>query len=293
MQLIYRDGALAKMLLHEFNSSDGWNLCVDKDRAKTYYKRSGQVSQKYFGTSGTNSGHVDGATDDAPLHVIKIEGEIDAPIFNLLSILYEIDLYKEWVPQLDNCGVIKYLGDSHDEANMKLSRFRFLSYFSFSLPWPLSSRDSITYAFVVDRSDYEADPSILVVIRGATKDHDNAEIISKYDNSEHVRVDIDYSGFLIRMTSEHSCHISLIAVSKKRYLNSISYYLILSVERGSQSFFCSILVTKLVDDKYELFISKLRQAAAKVPNSVYSERIKNNDQIYGEITRKLSKFIKK
>ncbi|KAG2375153.1 hypothetical protein C9374_010157 [Naegleria lovaniensis] len=85
IRLIYRDGALAKMLLHEFNCSDGWNLCVDKDRAKTYYKRSGQVSQQYFGT-GTNSSCIDGVTDDAPLHVIKIEGEIDAPIFNLLSI---------------------------------------------------------------------------------------------------------------------------------------------------------------------------------------------------------------
>ncbi|EFC45118.1 predicted protein [Naegleria gruberi] len=259
VKLIYKDGALAKMLLSEFSSSAGWNTCVDKDDCKTFYKQTCKID-----------GGKGGSEAEPSLHAIKIEGIIETPVFNLMSILYEVDLYKNWVPQLGECGVIKYLGGNGT------SRFRFLSYFSFNLPWPMSSRDSLTYAFVVDRSDYEQDPSILVVIRGADthKDSSLADLISKHDNQTHVRVGIEYAGFLIKMLSEDTCHVSLIANVDPK----LSYIPI---------WFQNWLTNNL---SY-LMISKLRQAAEKVPNSEYSVRIKNNDQVYGEITRRLSKFL--
>lgn len=268
--IIYKDGALARMLLREFKSTEGWKACVDKDRTKTFYKKSQAITMKDH-ANATTAVHDEGA----PLHVIKIEGHIDSPVFNLMSILYEVDLYGVWVPQLKQCGVVKYLGGSHDRG---LSKFRFLSYFSFNLPWPLSSRDCLTYAFVADMSDDREDPSILVVIRGADKNHDSSEsdTITKYDNSEFVRVGIEYSGFLIRMTSENTCHLSLIA-SVDPKVAYVPYW------------FQNWLTTNMSF----LMMTKLRSACDMVPNSEYSERIKNNKDVYDEITKRLCQFLPK
>lgn len=95
VKLIYKDGALAKMLLYEFSSGDGWNTCVDKDDCKTFYKQTCKID-----------GGKGGSESEPSLHAIKIEGIIETPVFNLMSILYEVDLLKEADPQ--GKGMIHY-----------------------------------------------------------------------------------------------------------------------------------------------------------------------------------------
>ena len=60
---------------------------------------------------------------------VFMEAIYDAPLINLVSILGEIQFFKEWVPmcrQSDLLGEVSYL--------------RKLGYFRFFLPWPFSDR---------------------------------------------------------------------------------------------------------------------------------------------------------
>ena len=61
---------------------------------------------------------------------VYLEGVVNAPIMNLLAVISEIELFKEWLP------VIKQSQMLHS-----VSHFRKLAYFRYKLPWPLKSRE--------------------------------------------------------------------------------------------------------------------------------------------------------
>ncbi len=63
---IVHDGTLAESLIKEFESDDGWKLCVEKDSMQSFYKAKG---------SG--------------MHSVKVQGTIQASMFQVLSIFYE------------------------------------------------------------------------------------------------------------------------------------------------------------------------------------------------------------
>ncbi|CEM02389.1 unnamed protein product [Vitrella brassicaformis CCMP3155] len=74
--------------------------------------------------------------------VIKIEGVLHEPLFNILCLVYEADLHSKWVP---------FLGSSDFVCNP--TRFSEIVLHSYSLPWPLNHREGVVYGFGVDALD--------------------------------------------------------------------------------------------------------------------------------------------
>ena len=72
LQQIIQDGKLAEQVMREFNSDDGWKLCVEKDKMQSFYKDNGRG-----------------------MHAVKVQGYISAPIFQVLSIFYEGSFFRE------------------------------------------------------------------------------------------------------------------------------------------------------------------------------------------------------
>ncbi|KAG2370642.1 hypothetical protein C9374_014726 [Naegleria lovaniensis] len=240
LKQIIHDGKLAEQVMREFNSDDGWKLCVEKDKMQSFYKDNGRG-----------------------MHAVKVQGHISAPIFQVLSIFYEVDLYKSWVPQMRESLIIH-----------KLAKYRFLSYFSFDLPWPFSSRDLISYAFAVDK--LETDGSIMVAVKGVTSKSlpQHKDIISKFEKPNNVCAECEYSGFLVKYISPEETYVQIVGSIDPK-LSYVPYW----------------FINMVTDHASYLSMLKLRNVSAKVPDSEYQKRIDTNDTIYGDIKRRLESHV--
>jgi len=90
---------------------------------------------------------------------IKIEAELDISIFNLCALIYEIELFKNWVPFCDKSYTIK-----------KIKRAEKVVYLKLGLPI-LSDREAYMDGFGVDRLDENG--TILIICKTI---HNNEEM---------------------------------------------------------------------------------------------------------------------
>ncbi|KAL9658442.1 hypothetical protein ABK040_005986 [Willaertia magna] len=241
---IYKEGKYVNFLLKEFENSDqsnGWELVVDKDEIKTYYK-----------------------VKEGGLYAAKLEGFINHSIFDVLSIFYEVDLYKTWAPMMTDCKLIN-----------SVEQYKFLSYFAFSLPFPFQARDFLSYAYVVDRA--EEDQSFLVPIRTLNfndKFDKTLESISVKVNNTHVRIESEYAGFIVKVIDKNRTWIQIIGSIDPKF----SYV--------------PIWLQNLITKNYSyLSIVKFREVAKTVrkQGSEYMKRIKEKS-IYKEIAERLANY---
>lgn len=80
-----------------FISFIGWVLVRETDRTKTWYKNE----------------------EGNPIHSIKIEGIINSPLFNVLAVFNEDQLYTEWIPFLKEANKIKQVSLYRKIVHMK------------------------------------------------------------------------------------------------------------------------------------------------------------------------------
>ncbi|EFC42695.1 predicted protein [Naegleria gruberi] len=239
---IIHDGRFAEFIIGEFETHNEWKLCVEKESMKSFYKDRG---------SG--------------MHAVKVEGTIHASMFQVLSIFYEVDLYKSWVPSMRDSLVIH-----------KFGKYRFLSYFSFNLPWPFSPRDLISYAFAIDR--LESDGSIMVSVQGITPatHPEYKDKIGSYVSQDNVCAECEYASFLVKYVSPEETFVQIVG-SVDPKLSYVPYW----------------FINMVTDQISYLSMSKLRQVAKTVPHTEYQTRIDSNDEIYGDIKRRLEIFLSK
>ncbi|KAL0476596.1 hypothetical protein AKO1_006092 [Acrasis kona] len=240
---IASESAEAKRILDQIDNPNGWQLCADKDDIKTFYKKDER--------------------SNTPLHVVKLEGTVNSPIFNVLSIFYEIDLYKTWLPRLTASDNLAQYG-----------RYRFLCYFALDMPWPFYNRDMVNYGYGVDLLETN---SILVVIRSIEKqefDHFPGATIPEPDANGTCRMSLNYSGIKITPMSENQTHVTLIANVDPRI-----------------SYIPGWVMNGMTHNFAYLVLAKLRTVAAQVPHSEYADRIKNNI-IYTDIRERMEMYFK-
>jgi len=158
--------------------------------------------------------------NESPLHALKVQAIIPVDMFSVLSMLYEIDMYKNWVPRMSKSSIIQ------EYPHLK---YRFLAYFKFDLFWPIiSDRDMVCYGFGIDLLEEER--AILVAIHSiddneslrqhmkehgrdvndeTTKDgeeaHDDTVLSSKL-----TKISCPMAGFYIKYLSEHQTEIRMI-----------------------------------------------------------------------------------
>lgn len=80
-------------------------------------------------------------------HSFRVCGKVNVNLFNILAVVYEIDLFPNWFPFVDKAEL---LGTP--------TRFRKFTRVRAKLPWPLSSREAyvirVHVTFVVSRFNF-------------------------------------------------------------------------------------------------------------------------------------------
>lgn len=86
-------------------------------------------------------------TRGSPIHTLRLDGKLPISMFNILSVIMEVDLYLNWIPTVMGIGLkrINMLSD--------MDRFRKFVHCDASIPWPIANRDCNLVGFGVDLLD--------------------------------------------------------------------------------------------------------------------------------------------
>lgn len=106
----------------ELNDEESWHVQRDADGIRSMYR----------------------PDEDSSRLVIRLEGLIDAPLFDVLAIWYEVDLHKLWMPSFRSLG----LKESKLLQNPLPTKL--LVQMLYGIPWPMENRDLL---FRVDGID--------------------------------------------------------------------------------------------------------------------------------------------
>ena len=108
MTILASDMAILRdYLTSRDNAYTDWTRLHDKDDYKLYYR------------------HEEGM----PICSLMMERHLKAPVKDIMAIIFEMQLFKDWVPFMTQSRVVK-----------KFSRLRQICQFMFWLPWPMQSR---------------------------------------------------------------------------------------------------------------------------------------------------------
>ena len=118
---------------------------------------------------------------DTDSYSFRVEGLCRAPLFNMLSVVYEFDLFKNWFP-----------GISASAKEHELARFRLIASLGMDLPWPMWGMRSVLYAY----GDVYNDDSVAIYFRDAVGSDMPAGVdVPAVDESNYVKASCLYGGF--------------------------------------------------------------------------------------------------
>jgi hypothetical protein len=127
-------------------SDDGWNVQRESEDLRTLYRN----------LEGTPH-----------IHSIRLDGDVDAPLFTLLTLFHEIDLFPKWIPSYS------LLGLSFARLIGHPSPTELLVHLSFHVPWPFESRYTFFRCDGIDCMDDAENPQIAVILNNLTSEQDN------------------------------------------------------------------------------------------------------------------------
>lgn len=108
---------------------------------------------------------------------IYLEGIVNAPMINLMALLCEVDLFKEWVPLMKKANLVG-----------EYSHLRKLAYFKVGLPWPFSDREIYLQATGIMQKE---DKACVLVMSSVEEDEWMSTKITR--NIDLVTIDIHKS----------------------------------------------------------------------------------------------------
>lgn len=181
------------------------------------------------------------------------EGIIEAPLMNLVALFCEIDLFKDWFPNVTACDEIKQVTPNRGLYKCKQS-----------MPWPMWPRD-------------------LTFTASGMLDHKNVGILTVIKSTDEKGG--DYFGVPIPETAEGHVRIEI----KRGYHyfqriddNTTRYVTIFNTDPQLQyapGWFMNFLMTKIC---YQMLVT-IQEEAKKVPFNEFGERMKRRVDFYGSI----------
>ena len=99
------------------------------------------------------------------VHALRVEGEIDAPLSMVLTLLFEADLYHKWIPSFKMFGHENSRKIYSPPENPK----QFLMSSLYRLVWPMSNREAVMACEGVDSMD-ELAPMVVVLMETPGKE---------------------------------------------------------------------------------------------------------------------------
>eukprot|EP01118_Nematostelium_gracile_P016977 TRINITY_DN712_c0_g1_i2.p1 TRINITY_DN712_c0_g1~~TRINITY_DN712_c0_g1_i2.p1 ORF type:complete len:215 (+),score=43.38 TRINITY_DN712_c0_g1_i2:250-894(+) len=185
-----------------------------------------------------------------------LQGIIENSLFNIMSVVYETDLYPTWWPFVNEVTQLE-----------KISRYRKLLYLKASLPWPLPSRDACLYGYGVDLLE---DDMVIIMVRSAHNDEfSNIPDIPR----SFARVECKFGGMLVKPISPTSSKVIMLSNSDPK-VPVIPYWLF------------NLVTKKLAHHMFET----LRHKSSKIEGTIYEERIRSQPEVYSDAIERLKKY---
>jgi len=198
------------------------------------------------------------------MHSIRIEGIVDSPIFDVCSVIMEVDLYSTWIPRLLESKIL-------DQDN----RFKKWIYCKSSCPWPVADRDICLYGYGVDM--LEEEDLVVVVSKSLSNDDiENNNTVKQNlptPKSGTVRVDTRISGFTIRPISKDKTFVQVVSLTDPQ-MTFIPYWLLNFVTNQ----FCHYLFVML--RKQSLAVSKSNEYQSRITSNPIYKEIKEKSEFY-------------
>ncbi len=119
-------------------SDDGWILQKDSKGVRTLYQNHPSKSH---------------------IHSIRLDGDVDAPVFILLSMLHEVDMFHKWIP------TYSFLGLGLAELVSQPSPTELLVHLTVNVPWPFKKRYCFFHCDGIDCMDDVKSPQIGVIFK--------------------------------------------------------------------------------------------------------------------------------
>ena len=206
------------------NTDADWTLQTDSDGINTYYRH----------------------TDDASTYSIKITGDVEAPMFDLLALFHEIDLFNTWLPSY------QYLGLTASAILEEPSPVELVASLTVSVPPPFSERDIVLYCDGIDCLDDEDNKQVAVIMTSV--EHDGAP-----ERGDVVRALVSApSGVLLTPLGNGHTFVSIV-VHVDPKIGTIPSWLIDLVVRNF-AYLCLVAI---------------RSASAQVKEDVYQTRMRD------------------
>jgi hypothetical protein len=251
-------------------SAEGWERMRDYDGISTLYKKE----------EGTD------------FHTLRVEGNVNAPLFNILAVFYEIDLFKLWLP------TYQMLGLKESSVIGKISKTKLLADFKMNMPWPITNRDcvlSVTGVDCMDRKDDGTNPQIVCMLesRGGGEDTYNGQPVSA-ETDGFVRCDIIRGCVVLTPAETRSAAADDTAAAEGEG----------AAAGGAGTFvqiMCSVdpkltmvpvwLINMVMRNFAFLILVQLRTTATTVQGTVYEQRIQKNREFYGFVERRMAECL--
>eukprot|EP00051_Salpingoeca_urceolata_P034866 m.27098 g.27098 ORF g.27098 m.27098 type:complete len:584 (-) comp8449_c0_seq2:110-1861(-) len=115
------------LVQQDLSSDEGWTVQSNRDGIRVLYRKEA----------------------DSAFHTLRLEGLVDASIFDNLAIFYEVDLHHTWMP------TYRMLGVKRSERVAQFSLSDMLLRMQISLPWPFTTREAWLRVIGVDCMDAE------------------------------------------------------------------------------------------------------------------------------------------
>mmetsp|Transcript_4987 Transcript_4987/g.4191 ORF Transcript_4987/g.4191 Transcript_4987/m.4191 type:complete len:235 (+) Transcript_4987:1015-1719(+) len=228
-------------VLHQLNDEEGW--------FKEKISKSFVVKYKKNGSDAC---------------YLRMEGVVDVPLFNILTLIYEVDGHPEWIPFC-----------SKGERIKKLHRAAFAIKTKYSFPPPLAARECYMYGRGYDRLDRNG--SVLLVCKSYDK---NVKFLERFgikmpEKQKGVKVDIHFIGTEIVPLGENQIRLKISMCS-----NPHISFLPMSILNWFNRKFASMILGRLVKK-------------AKKLGPVWEEKVQYNREFYDWLEIKVANFLKK
>eukprot|EP01091_Cochliopodium_minus_P003876 TRINITY_DN13829_c0_g1_i1.p1 TRINITY_DN13829_c0_g1~~TRINITY_DN13829_c0_g1_i1.p1 ORF type:complete len:335 (+),score=89.36 TRINITY_DN13829_c0_g1_i1:2-1006(+) len=223
------------MILSSFNDDQDFVLARDKHGLKIEYRQE----------------------KDKPTVSLKMEGIIEAPIFNLLSVANELDLWCKFIPRLEKSDIIK-----------EVSKFSKVVYVKMGLP-VISDREAYLIGYGVDLLEHDC---ILIIARDVTPAE--MEKVPPPSGND-VRLEVAFAAFLFQPLKENVTRFQFFGNADPK-LSIIPYWLINWGVKTMAPYF------------FDIF----KKQSTNLPE-IYHKRIEENQFLYGDLKQRVSDYFKR
>lgn len=234
---VKRDFGALRLCCERYLGEEGWQLAkVGKSGIRTFFR------------------HDEGE----PTVSIKVAGAVNAPLLNLIALVYENELWKEMFERLTHCDTVR-----------ELDRFSKVIYLRGTAPGPISARDGFIKGQGFDL--IESHGAVVILARDASPEEVGQDPLPPTTHGD-VRMHLTVACCVVIPRSPTSCELTVVA-NANPFLPVIPYWLINWVTKQVAAWLFEMMAER----------------AANLPDK-YRERIAANPRVYGEVIARLKKY---